>query len=188
MLDLLLQKDRELLIFLNNLGNKQWDSFWLVITNQFYWIPLFVFVFYLVFKNFGLKKGLFLLVFITVMITFSDQFTNFIRGVFERLRPINDNSINIYLREKLIHPKSFSFTSGHATSSMTFATFIFLLFRRLYPKYIKLIFLFPIFFAYSRIYLGVHYPTDITVGAINGTLIGFLFFKLYSIIIRKLFN
>lgn len=188
MLDYILQKDRELLIFLNNLGSEQWDGFWLFITNQFNWIPLFALILYLVFKNFGLKKGLFLMLFIALMITFSDQFTNFLRGVFERLRPINDSSISHLLRDKLIHPKSFSFTSGHATSSMTISVFVFLLFRNIYPKYIRLIFLFPLVFAYSRIYLGVHYPTDITVGAINGTIIGFVFFKLHQLITKRIFD
>lgn len=188
MLDYILQRDRELLIYLNNLGSEQWDGFWLFITNQFNWIPLFIFILYLVFKNFGWKKGLFLMLFIAVMITFSDQFTNFLRGVFERLRPINDESISHLLREKLIHPKSYSFTSGHATSSMTISMFIFLLFRRRYSRYIRLIFLFPLVFAYSRIYLGVHYPTDITVGAINGTIIGFMFYKLYIWVSNRVFD
>ncbi|OSY87643.1 phosphoesterase [Tenacibaculum holothuriorum] len=188
MLDSIIQKDKELLIFLNNLGSEQWDSFWLFITNQFNWIPLFVFVLYLVFKNFGLKKGMFLLVIIAVMIAFSDQFTNMIRGIFERLRPNNDDTVNHLLRKRLINPQSFSFTSGHATTSTVFAVFVYQLFKNVFPKYIKLIFLFPIVFAYSRIYLGVHFPIDITVGAINGTIIGYAFFKLYSYLSNKIFT
>ena len=180
MLDTILQYDKELLIYLNNLGNTQWDGFWLFITNQFNWIPLFVFILFLVFKKKTTKQGLLLLLVIAIMITFSDQFTNMIRGIFERLRPINDESVNLYLREKLISPKSFSFTSGHATSSTTFAVFIYQILKQYYPKYIKLIFIFPLIFAYSRIYLGVHYPVDITVGAINGTIIGYVFSILYK--------
>ena len=51
--DSIIQKDKELLVFLNNLGSEQWDSFWLLITNQFNWTPLFLLIFYLVIKSFG---------------------------------------------------------------------------------------------------------------------------------------
>ncbi|NVK51606.1 MAG: phosphatase PAP2 family protein [Flavobacteriaceae bacterium] len=186
MFDILLQKDKELLIYLNNLGSEQWDSFWLMITNQLNWTPLFLLILFLIFKSFGWKKGLFLFVFILLMITFSDQFTNLIRVTFERLRPNNDTSINHLLRT-LITPQSYSFTSGHATSSMTFSVFVYWLLKDRY-RYIQLIFIFPMFFAYSRLYLGVHFVTDILTGATIGFLLGTFFYKLQGVFVRKLFT
>lgn len=44
MFDILLQKDKQILIYLNNLGSKQWDPFWLFITNQLNWAPLFLLI------------------------------------------------------------------------------------------------------------------------------------------------
>ena len=186
MFDSLIQKDKELLIYLNNLGSEQWDSLWLFITNQLNWAPLFLVIIILIFKNLGWKKGTFLFLFLIVMVAFSDQFTNMIRGIFERLRPNNDTSINHLLRT-LINPQSYSFTSGHATTSTAFTVFIYLLFRDKY-KYIKLMFLFPLVFAYSRLYLGVHFPIDIICGATVGTSIGFTFFKIHTFLQRKLFS
>ncbi|MGB0881268.1 MAG: phosphatase PAP2 family protein, partial [Polaribacter sp.] len=119
MFDSLIQKDKELLIYLHSLGNEQWDSVWLFITHQTNWIPLFAFIIFLIFKNFGWKKGGILLLTLIIMVAFSDQFTNLIRGTFERLRPNNDTSINHLLRT-LITPQSYSFTSGHATTSTAF--------------------------------------------------------------------
>ena len=58
MLETLLQKDTELLIFLNSLGSEQWDGFWLALTNQFHWSPLFALILFLIFKKFGWKNGL----------------------------------------------------------------------------------------------------------------------------------
>ena len=98
MIENIIQKDKELLIYLNSLGSESWDGFWLAITNQFHWTPLFVFLLYLVFKYLGLKKGLFTVLFLALLVTFSDQITNVIRGVFERLRPNNDPAIRDVLR------------------------------------------------------------------------------------------
>ena len=185
MFDILIQKDKQFLIYLNNLGSEQWDSLWLFITNQLNWAPLFLLIIFLIFKNLGWKKGGFLFLFLIVMVAFSDQFTNMIRGIFERLRPNNDTSINHLLRT-LINPQSYSFTSGHATTSTAFTVFVYLLFRDKY-KYIKWMFLFPLVFAYSRLYLGVHFPIDIVCGAIVGTTIGFTCYKIHSFLQKKLF-
>ena len=185
MFEALIEKDKQLLIYLNNLGSEQWDPFWLFITNQFNWAPVFLLVIFLIFKNLGWKRGGFLFLFMIAMVAFSDQFTNLIRVTFERLRPNNDININHLLRT-LITPQSYSFTSGHATTSMVFSVFVVLLFRKKY-KYIKLLFIFPIVFAYSRLYLGVHFPVDILTGASVGTIIGITFFKCYSWIDKKLF-
>jgi undecaprenyl-diphosphatase len=69
---------------------------------------------------------------------------------------------------------------------MAFSVFIYLLFKDKY-KYIRLIFIFPIIFAYSRLYLGVHFPIDILSGATVGTIIGITFFKIHSFLQRKIF-
>ncbi|MBL4905578.1 MAG: phosphatase PAP2 family protein [Flavobacteriaceae bacterium] len=186
MFETLIQKDRAILIYLNNLGSEQWDPFWLFITNQLNWAPLFVLIIYLIFKNFGWKKGGFLLLFLIVMVAFSDQFTNLIRGTFERLRPNNDNRVSHLLRT-LIRPQSYSFTSGHATTSTAFSVFVWMLFKDKY-KLMRLIFIFPLIFAYSRLYLGVHYPIDILTGATIGMCIGCGFYKLHNYISGKLFR
>ena len=127
MLDPLLQIDTELLIFLNNLGSEQWDSFWFFLTNQFSWSPLFAFLLFLIFKKFGWKNGVLLLLFLIVLITFSDQFTNLIKNTFERLRPCNTEGVIEQIRNFNYKPSSYSFYSGHAASSMTFSFFVILL-------------------------------------------------------------
>ena len=70
MLDFFIQKDKELLIFLNNLGSEQWDPFWLLITKQLYWTPLFLLILYLIFKSFGFKKGGFVILSIVGLVTY----------------------------------------------------------------------------------------------------------------------
>ena len=177
MLDPLLQIDTELLIFLNNLGSEQWDSFWFFLTNQFSWSPLFAFLLFLMFKKFGWKNGVLLLLFLIVLITFSDQFTNLIKNTFERLRPCNTEGVIEQIRNFNYKPSSYSFYSGHAASSMTFSFFVILLLKSHF-KYIWVLLLFPLLFGYSRIYLGVHYPLDIVSGYFAGIFFGYLFFLL----------
>lgn len=181
MLDFLLNKDRELLIFLNNLGSEQWDGFWLFVTNQFSWTPLFVFLLALLFWKFNWKNGLLLLVFIAAFVAFSDQFTNFIKNTFERVRPCNTEDLMDKLRYFTYRPRGFSYYSGHAALSTTVTTFMILTFRK-YSKWIFLLILFPVIFGYSRIYLGVHYPLDVLSGYIAGLFWGTIFYKLSSLL------
>jgi len=170
MFEKIIQLDKQLLIYLNNLGNPQWDGFWLYITKQFHWAPVFILVIYLFFRFLGWKKGLYLILFLAVLVAFSDQFVNMIRAIFERLRPNNDPEIQDQLRT-LINPQNYSFISGHATTSTVVTVFAVLSLKK-FTKYIYLFVLFPLFFAYSRLYLGVHFPIDILTGASVGFLIG----------------
>lgn len=179
MIDKLVQIDRELLIFLNNLGSETFDSFWLTITKQFTWTPLFLLILFLVFKKLGAKKGAFTLLFIVILVAFSDQFTNLVKNLTERVRPCNVEDLQTSLRQFTYKPRGYSFWSGHASLSTTFSVFIFLLLRKK-VKYMFLLFLFPLIFGFSRIYLGVHFPIDVTTGYISGIVLGTLFYKLYQ--------
>ena len=186
MLESILQKDKDLLVFLNSLGNEQWDSFWLIITNQFSWAPLFIFVFYLVIKSNGWKRGGFIILCMILLVAFSDQFVNLIKNSTARLRPNNDPEIKELLRT-FIRPQSFSFVSGHAATSTFFSVFTILVLREKY-KYIYFIICFPLIFAYSRLYLGVHFPIDVTLGMVMGVLFSYGYYFLYRKADHRLFS
>ena len=164
-------------IYLNSLGSETFDPFWLFITKQFNWIPLFAIIMYLAFKRLGWRHAVLVIFVVALLITVTDQTTNFIKNSFQRLRPGNNPEISEFIRA-VQKRKSFSFISGHASNSMAVA---FLLFNVLRPylKYTGLFFIWPLIFAYSRIYLGLHYPGDILVGYMWGILTGYLALKLY---------
>ncbi len=183
-LDKILEYDKELFVYLNTLGNENWDTFWMTITNQFSWIPLYLLFLILVFKQLGWKKGFIFVLFTALLITFSDQFSNLMKNAFERLRPNRDPSINEFIRI-LKNNKSFSFISGHATTSTAVTLFMYLTLRKYY-KYTLFFFIWPVLFAYSRIYIGVHFPLDIICGAFFGVLIGLLFYTLSLKLLAKI--
>ena len=140
-------------------------------------------LFLLIFKAYGWKKGLVLVLVTAALVAFSDQFVNLIKNNLARLRPNNDPTINELIRI-LIRPRGFSFISGHSTTSFAATTFMILTLRTYYTRTFLLL-IWPILFAYSRIYVGVHFPIDIFVGMLVGILIGFLFYKLSLYFLRK---
>lgn len=182
-----LSLDPQILIYLNSLGSEQWDPIWLAITNQLNWIPLFLIILFLLVRQFGVKKAAFTLLFIAILVAFSDQFTNLVKGLTARTRPCNTPEMQEYLRNLSYKPRGFSFWSGHASLSTAFTVFIISLLRKNY-KYIYFLVLFPMVFGYSRIYLGVHYPLDVTVGYVSGTIIGISFYHLFKFVFKKVFK
>ena len=183
MLEKLIHFDKELLVFLNGFGSPTFDGLWLIITNQLHWTPLFLLIFYLLQKKLGWKNFGFYILFTAVLILLCDQTANLFKEHFQRLRPCNDEEIKGIIRVVKTSP-SFSFFSGHAANSMATTVFVFMILKKHY-KHTYLLFLFPLIFAYSRIYLGLHFPGDILTGYTFGATFGFVCYKLYQKYILK---
>lgn len=184
-LEEIIQKDRALLVYLNSLGSSQYDAFWLQVTNKYFWIPLYLLILFLFFRYYGWKKTLVLLVITAGLVTFTDQFVNLIKNATHRLRPNMDESLQHIIRI-VKNPHSYSFVSGHATNSTAVTTFVILLLSK-YAKYIYLILIWPLLFAYSRIYLGIHFPLDVFSGILLGISIGFIFYFITQYLLKKTF-
>ena len=137
MLDKLKELDTELLIFLNNLGNESWDYFWLAITDKYTFLPLFLVVIFLLFKENGFYKLLLILLSISLLILFTDQFTNLIKDTFERLRPCRVEELQQYLRNIDIYCGEYGFFSAHAANSIAVTTLIITNFKFSYKKFKK---------------------------------------------------
>lgn len=186
MLEKISELDRQLFIFLNSLGSERFDGLWLFITKQINWLPVFILIFYLAYKHLGWRHLLLILGMIALLITLTDQTTNHLfKYRFQRLRPGSNPDLHGLIRAVQTR-KSFSFISGHASNSMAAAFFLYMVLKP-YVRYMGIIFLWPLIFAYSRIYLGLHYPGDIFVGYIWGVLMAVIMLKVYVHFRDKLF-
>ncbi len=174
----IVELDRQAFRFLNGLGIDDLNGFWLFVTEVRNWIPLYLLLVFLVIKivpkyrNLAGAAGIFIVAFSTLYLT------NIVKELFARLRPNNEpllmDSIRILQR-----PENFSFWSGHSAVSFAVTTFVVLLLRNhKATKWVCLIYVWPILFAFSRIFVGVHYPADVTVGMLVGLLLGYVFYRL----------
>jgi undecaprenyl-diphosphatase len=185
MMEKLHEWDVQLFVYLNSFGSETWDPLWEIITKQIAWIPVFALVIYLTFKRLGWRHALMVVGLVGLLVLFTDQATNLVKNNVQRLRPGNNPHIANVVRA-VIKRHSFSFFSGHAANSMAVAVFVY---RVMHPylKYIGFFFLWPLIFAYSRIYLGLHYPGDILTGYIFGAIMGWLMSLLYIKLRNKYF-
>lgn len=181
MIEILKAWDKELFIYLNQLGSERFDTFWILVTRIENWIFLFIFFAFLIFHYYSKKKAVIIafFTFLSFLITFGIKFLTKISV--ERLRPSHLPELSESIRV-LQFPVDFSFFSGHASVSMAITTFIVLCLRKS-TRWIFLIYVWPLLFSLSRIYVGVHFPSDIIVGWMVGT---FIAFGLY-LILKKVF-
>ncbi len=151
MLDLILEYDHKLFLWLNNLGNESFDWFWMLMTNK-----LFNFFIYSIALIYLLNKTdiksltsmiMTLSLFLSILILISDQTSNLFKNFFERLRPCHDEQIFNSMR--LVKDSCgglYSFFSAHASNSFALASFFFFNNDFIFSKVDNLFFFFFLFF------------------------------------------
>lgn len=177
-------EDKQAMIFLNNLGSSTFDPFWILVSEKWFWIPLYVIFLYFLYKNFNKKSLFYILLFVALGITASDQIANIFKFGFERLRPCHDPSLEGLLREVKCGGK-FGFYSAHSSNSFFVATYLTMLLGKKIKQLPYFLFVWAAIVAYSRVYLGMHFPGDIIVGAIMGILLALFFGTLAKKVIKK---
>ena len=186
MLEKILEYERGAFLWLNGNHNTFWDSFMWLYTGQIVWIPvLLLFVFLLFYKK-DWKEALLVVLSIVLVITLCDQFSSHIcKPTFMRFRPTHHPDFIDYVKTvNDYRGGKYGFISGHAANAFGFATFTLLLFRnRLFTISILL---WSTLMVYTRIYLGVHFISDIIAGILTGILLGFVIYKLYVFSRHKL--
>ena len=179
MLEKILEYERDTFLWLNGNNNSFWDSFMWLYTGQVVWIPILLLFIFLLFYKREWKEAVLIVLSFILLIALCDQFSSSIcKPYFSRFRPTHHpdfmdyvNIVNDY------RGGQYGFISGHATNAFGFVTFAMLLFRnRLFTISIVL---WGTLFVYSRIYLGVHFISDIIAGILSGMLIGFGVYKLF---------
>ena len=188
-MDELIGLDQQLFLFLNKMGSKTFDGFWMLMTHKASNISLYLFLFFFYLKQTRLKDFLMLLLFVVILILLTDQATNFFKDGFERFRPCHEPALKDRVRlVKSTCGGLYGYFSGHASNSFALAVFFSYIFGIKYSRLPFLLLIVASLVAYSRIYIGVHYPLDVLSGIIFGSLVGFIFYRIWRKINGKVLS
>tara|TARA_B100001250_G_scaffold360540_1_gene338067 strand:- start:388 stop:954 length:567 start_codon:yes stop_codon:yes gene_type:complete len=172
--------DQQLFLFLNQMGSKTFDGFWMLMTHKATNISLYLFLAFFYLKQTSLKSFLMLLLFVVILILLTDQATNFFKNSFERLRPCHEPALEDMVRlVKSTCGGLYGYFSGHASNSFALAVFFSFVFGIKYSRLPFLLLFVAFLVAYSRIYIGVHYPLDVLSGITFGSLVGLIFYRIW---------
>jgi len=173
--------DTDLFLLINGIHAPFFDNFMWAVSDKLCWIPLYISVLYILIKSWK-KESIWLIIAIILCIVISDQVASgILKDLVKRIRPSHVEALKGVVH--LVHGYSggnYGFASSHAANSFGFAVLTSLIFNR--KIYSRSIITWAIITAYSRIYLGVHYPLDVLGGAVIGSLAALLCYWL----IRKL--
>lgn len=178
--------DIALLELLNGSGSSFLDALMLTLTSGYVWIGLYVALLYLVINNSETMSQILLVVGCALMcVMLSGGISDLVvKPVVGRLRPINDYALSdVILPVCNYRPKDFSFFSSHAANTMSLTVFFSLLVRNR-NLFIAML-LWTLTNCYTRLYLGVHFPSDILTGLLWGTAAGAFVYWFYTRLYAK---
>lgn len=172
--------DMQVLSIFNGSDNIMLDQMVQILTSGLTWIPLYVMLFFVVMRNNETMGQIALVVGSAIFcVLFADGLVDgIIKQLAERWRPSNDPTFK-YMVQVVddIRPKGYSFCSAHAANTMSLAVFFSLLIR---SKMLTItLVIWSLINCWTRLYLGVHYPSDILCGMIVGIIVGILVYLLY---------
>ena len=177
----IIAKDKALFTSINGKWNNSlFDIIMPWVRNANNWIPLYVILISFLIYKWG-KNSLKWFVLVALNVTLTDQISShFFKPFFHRLRPCADPEMMPHVRLLLDHCSGgFSFTSSHAANHFGLAVFVVLTTQPLFKNYRFLFLLWAAVISYAQIYVGVHFPIDILVGAIIGSIVGYFNGKLF---------
>lgn len=183
MIEFLSNADTEVFLFFNSMHTAYLDRFMMMFTGRFVWVPMYAALLYTILRNCPPRRAVVIIVCIILAIVVSDQFCgHLLRPAVARLRPAHlDNPLSaLAVIVNDYRGGTYGFPSCHAANSFALATFCSLFLR--VRRAVIFIFVWAIINSYSRLYLGVHYPGDLLVGAIFGALFGALSYGLSRIV------
>lgn len=173
--------DEGMLLIVNGSHTPFLDKAMWLISDKWFWVPLYVLLIVILLRKAGIKKGILSLLLIAALITATDQTcASLIRPLVCRMRPTNpDNPVSaLIVPVNGYHGGLYGFPSCHAANTFALAVFLSLIFRNRYATLSLLSW--SLLVSYSRVYLGVHYPADI----LGGYAVGSAFAMIYYLPLR----
>ncbi|MES2679941.1 MAG: phosphatase PAP2 family protein [Bacteroidota bacterium] len=174
--------DRYLLLKINAMHSPFFDGMMFYISDNSWPTVLIIlataFVFY---RKYALKKAIEFLVGCAIVFACTDLSTNLVKHAVKRYRPTHNHEIKEQVRVvNDYHGGKYGFFSAHAANTFSVMTFIFFCVHWISKKYRLLFFVYPVLVTYSRMYLGVHYPSDTITGIFSGLIFGRIVFLIMN--------
>ncbi len=189
MIDSLKLIDKTILLAINSFHSSFLDVVMFYLSEIWIFTPLFLYLIYLIYKKMGVKKTAILIVFVALLISLCDQTATITKKSVKRFRPTH----NVEIKDNLLIVKNYrggtyGFFSGHAANTFGIAMFLFLLFSKQTKASRFVFFIWAGLVSYSRMYLGVHYPSDIFAGMLVGLFFGFVVYQLQKLYFLRTYD
>jgi len=175
--------DSDLFQLINQAHQPWLDQPMVIISGKLTWIPLYAFLIYRLYKEHKSKVWETILYLISTVI-FADQVSSSIlKPLFKRLRPCHVEAFQSWIHLPDGCGGLYGFCSSHSANAFAVAIGFYLVTKNRLMRTILIVW--ATLIAYSRIYLGAHYPLDVIMGAIVGGIGSFTLFQAYAKLTKK---
>jgi undecaprenyl-diphosphatase len=187
MIEKLNRLDTELFLWLNARHNSFFDPIMYWASHKLFWIPFYAILLFIIIREYK-KKSIYILASIALLITLCDQTaSHLIKQSVRRLRPSHEPALEGIIHLSKAGPGGqFGFVSSHAANAFGLAIFLILLLPKKYRALKWILLFWATLVAYSRIYVGVHYPGDVIAAGILGAALAYCVYRLYFFITGKI--
>ncbi len=185
MLDFLNDLDKQVFLFLNGCHSKEFDFIMWWLSDKMIWIPFYLYLIYRIVRIYGWET-IAILLSVAILVALSDQISVVIKESVARFRPSHDPVIEEYVRTlRGYRGGNYGFVSSHAANSFALVYFLYHFLKLKHTFLGPVLIIWATLVAYSRIYLGVHYPGDIIGGALLGIALAWIVVRLYQFVTTR---